>query len=158
MSKYTVFYNTTSAMRAQMAEIPPEQAAAGTQEWMTWGERVGSNLVDMGSPLVNEGDADVQVSGYSVIDADSQEQLDGFLEGTRTPQRAGRSRPRSSWTSLAFEHQRWAPTRRGLSDPRLVGARRRALLNHPAGNNAAVTPRGWALFVILADDTRSTRC
>ena len=81
MAKYMLFYNTTSAMRAQMAEIPPEQAAAGMQEWMGWGERVGSNLVDMGSPLVNEGDADVQVSGYSVIDADSQEQLDGFLEG-----------------------------------------------------------------------------
>ena len=81
MSKYMVFSNTTSAMRAQMADIPPDQAAAGMQEWMSWGERVGDKLVDMGSPLVNEGDADVQVSGYSVIDADSQEQLDGLLEG-----------------------------------------------------------------------------
>ena len=81
MSKYMVFYNTTSAMRAQMAEIPPEQSAAGMQDWMTWGERVGDRLVDMGSPLENEGDADVQVSGYSVIDADSQEQLDRLLEG-----------------------------------------------------------------------------
>ena len=33
--------------------------------WMTWGERVGEHLVDMGSPLENDGDADVQVSGYS---------------------------------------------------------------------------------------------
>ena len=81
MSKYMVFYNTTSAIRAQMAEIPADQAAAGMQEWMTWGARVGDRLVDMGSPLVNEGDADVQVSGYSVIEADSQEQLNGFLEG-----------------------------------------------------------------------------
>lgn len=81
MSKYMVFYNTTSAMRAQMAQIPPEQAAAGMEEWMSWGERVGDRLVDMGSPLENEGDADVQVSGYSVIDADSQEQLDGLLAG-----------------------------------------------------------------------------
>jgi hypothetical protein len=80
MSKYMVFYNTTASMRAQMADIPAEQAAAGMQEWMTWGERVGDRLVDMGSPLVNEGDADVQVSGYSVIDADSEEQLAGFLE------------------------------------------------------------------------------
>jgi hypothetical protein len=32
---------------------------------MTWGERVGEHLVDMGSPLENDGDADVQVSGYS---------------------------------------------------------------------------------------------
>ena len=81
MSKYMVFYNTTSAMRAQMAEIPPEQSAAGMQDWMAWGERVGDRLVDMGSPLENDGDADVQVSGYSVIDADSQEQLDALLEG-----------------------------------------------------------------------------
>lgn len=81
MSKYMVFYNTTSGMRAQMAERPAEQSAAGMQEWMTWGEWVGDRLVDMGSPLENDGDADIQVSGYSVIDADSQEQLDGFLEG-----------------------------------------------------------------------------
>ena len=32
VSKYMVFYNTTSAMRAQLAEIPPEQAAAGMQD------------------------------------------------------------------------------------------------------------------------------
>ena len=81
MSKYMVFYSTSGAMRAQMAAIPPEQSAAGMQEWMTWGERVGDRLVDMGSPLENDGDEDVQVSGYSVIEADSQEQLDGFLEG-----------------------------------------------------------------------------
>lgn len=81
MAKYMVFYNTTSAMRAQMAEIPPDQAAAGMEGWMTWGAQVGDRLVDMGSPLVNDGDDDVQVSGYSIIDADSQEHLDGLLEG-----------------------------------------------------------------------------
>ena len=37
--------------------------------------------MDMGSPLENDGDADVQVSGYSVIDAESKKQLDGFLGG-----------------------------------------------------------------------------
>ena len=81
MSTSMVFYNTSSAMRDQMAQIPPEQSAAGMQDWMAWGERVGDRLVDMGSPLENDGDADVQVSGYSVIDADSQEQLDALLEG-----------------------------------------------------------------------------
>ncbi len=48
---------------------------------MTWGAQVGDRLVDMGSPLVNDGDDDVQVSGYSIIDADPQEHLDGLLEG-----------------------------------------------------------------------------
>ncbi len=81
MSKYMVFYNTTGAMRAQMAQIPPEQSGAGMQEWMSWAGRVGDRLVDMGSPLESDGDADVQVSGYSVVDADSREQLDALLEG-----------------------------------------------------------------------------
>ncbi len=104
VSKYMVFYNTTSAMRAQLAEIPPEQAAAGMQDWMTWGERVGDRLVDMGSPLENDGDADVPVSGYAIVDADSQEQLDGLLEGhTRTRPLAGRSRRRSSWSFPACD-------------------------------------------------------
>ena len=81
MSKYMVFYNTTSAMRAQLAQIPPEQSAAGMQDWMAWAGRVGDRLVDMGSPLENDEEPDVQASGFSVIEADSQEQLDGLLEG-----------------------------------------------------------------------------
>lgn len=81
MAKYMVFYNTTSAMREQMAQIPPEQAGAGMQEWTTWGERVGGHLVDMGSPLENTGPEDAQVSGYSVIDAESPEQLEQLLDG-----------------------------------------------------------------------------
>jgi hypothetical protein len=81
VSKYMVFYNTTAAMRAQMAEVPPDQAAAGMQEWMNWGERVGEHLVDMGSPLESSGDDEIQVSGYSVIDADDDAQLAGFLQG-----------------------------------------------------------------------------
>ena len=81
MSKYMVFYNTTSAMREQLDAIPPEQSAAGMQDWLAWAGRVGDRLVDMGSPLENDGDADVQVSGYSVVEADSQDQLDGLLEG-----------------------------------------------------------------------------
>ena len=71
MSTSMVFYNTSSAMRDQMAPIPPEQSAAGMQDRMTWGERVGDRLVDMGSPLENDAAADVQVSGYSVIDAET---------------------------------------------------------------------------------------
>ena len=37
MAKYMVFYNTTAAMRDQMAQIPPEQSGAGMQDWMAWG-------------------------------------------------------------------------------------------------------------------------
>jgi hypothetical protein len=81
MAKYLVLYNTTAAMRAQMAQIPPEQAGAGMQDWMAWGGRVGDRLVDMGSPLENDEEPDVQVSGYSIIDADSADQLAGLLEG-----------------------------------------------------------------------------
>ncbi len=42
MAQYMVFYNTTAAMREQLAQIPPEQAGAGMQEWMTWGQRAGA--------------------------------------------------------------------------------------------------------------------
>lgn len=42
----------------------------------------GGSVWAGGAPRsVRPGDADVQVSGYSVIEADSQEQLDGLLEG-----------------------------------------------------------------------------
>ena len=48
---------------------------------MTWGAQVGDRLVDTGCTLAERRRCDVQVSGYLIIDADSQEHLDGLLEG-----------------------------------------------------------------------------
>jgi hypothetical protein len=81
MAKYLVLYETTAAQRAAMAAIPPEQAAAGMAAWMAWGQRAGSHLVDMGSPVTDATDADTQVSGYSILEAGSAQELAGLLEG-----------------------------------------------------------------------------
>lgn len=75
-----------------VAEQCDESCALGARprRFGTWSERLGDRLVDMGSPLVNDGDADVQVPGYSVIDADSQEQAWWVPRGT-PPHRDGRT-------------------------------------------------------------------
>ena len=80
MARYIVFYATTGAMRAELAGLPPERAAAGMELWMRWAGQVADRLVDLGSPLDAEGEADVQVSGYSILEADSQDELDCLLE------------------------------------------------------------------------------
>lgn len=81
VAKYMVFYNSSAAMREQMAQIPPDQAGAGMQEWTKWGERVGAHLVDMGSPLESTDSSDLQISGYSILDADTPDQLRDLLDG-----------------------------------------------------------------------------
>lgn len=58
-----------------MADVTPEQAQAGMQAWQAWAEKAGSAIVDLGAPLVGEGD----VTGFSILQADSRGELDELL-------------------------------------------------------------------------------
>ncbi len=80
--KFLVLYKSDVTAQQQMGQSTPEQAEAGMQEWMSWAGRAGASLVDMGSPVAPATDgADASIGGYSIIEADSREALDGLLEG-----------------------------------------------------------------------------
>jgi hypothetical protein len=89
MGRYVVLYNAPMSAREQMAAATPEQAQAGMQAWMSWAQGAGAALVDLGAPLQPVGavgaDAATQpdgdVSGYSILEADSQAAVESLLAG-----------------------------------------------------------------------------
>ena len=75
MAKFLVLYRSPVSARDQMANATPEQAQAGMQAWQSWSERAGSAIVDLGAPLDGDGD----VTGFSILQADSRASLDELL-------------------------------------------------------------------------------
>jgi len=75
VSKFLVLYRSPVSARDQIANATPEQAQAGMQAWQAWAESAGPALVDLGAPLDGEGD----VTGFSVLQADSRASLDELL-------------------------------------------------------------------------------
>lgn len=81
MSKFLVLYRATMSANEMMASSTPEQMKAGMDAWGAWMARVGPVLVDGGSPLgsgqhVEKGataGSDMQVTGYSMLQADSMD-------------------------------------------------------------------------------------
>ena len=78
MTRYMVLYRSSMSAGEQMAGGSPEEAQAGMELWMNWAGRVGTAMVDMGSPLgdvATVGKADKagkqSVAGFSILEADS---------------------------------------------------------------------------------------
>ena len=79
MNKYVVLYRASTSAADQMANATPEQMRAGMDAWMSWSQRAGSAIVDLGTPLGNgrhiAGDgaaaSDSDVSGFSILQAES---------------------------------------------------------------------------------------
>ncbi len=90
MKNFLVLYHAPAEAMAQTAALTPEQQSKGMEAWMAWSQRVGDRLVDMGSPLMNgkelrgngsENDSTKNVSGYSLLRAESMEEAQSLLEG-----------------------------------------------------------------------------
>ena len=83
MTKYLLLYRASVSAAEQMASSTPEAAQAGMEAWMAWGERAGSAVVDMGSPVqsISGSAGDDQIGGYVIMQADSLEALQKVLEG-----------------------------------------------------------------------------
>ena len=82
MTKYLVLYRSKMTAAEQMSQSTPEQAQAGMEAWMSWAERAGDAVVDLGAPLaVAEpgGDSGDPIGGYSILQADSHEALTEVL-------------------------------------------------------------------------------
>ena len=87
MSKFMILYRSTTSARERLANSTPEQMEAGLRAWQAWAERVGYALVDLGSPLAHTthfgpGAASADgVSGYSILQAGSADEVETILEG-----------------------------------------------------------------------------
>jgi len=87
--KFLVVYHVPLEAMAQMANLTPEQQAAGMALWQRWIERVGDSLVDVGTPLINgkslraNGSSSAstkEVSGYSLVVAKNLDEALSLLE------------------------------------------------------------------------------
>jgi hypothetical protein len=86
MTKFMVLYRSSASARDQMASATPEQMKAGMEAWMQWTGKAGEAVVDLGAPLapaahVGPGSGAGEISGYSIMQADSAEALGGVLDG-----------------------------------------------------------------------------
>lgn len=80
MAKYLVLYRADRPASEQMATMTPEAAQAEMQAWMAWGSRVGERLIEFGEPIAdNEGVGGSYIGGYSIVSADSSQELADLL-------------------------------------------------------------------------------
>jgi len=71
-----------------MASATPEQAKAGMEAWISWARQAGDAVLDLGAPIQPSGRisasgisvTDSQASGYSLLQANSKEEIDALLE------------------------------------------------------------------------------
>jgi hypothetical protein len=73
--KYLVLYRSPTSAQEQMANATPEQAQAGMEAWQAWMTQAGSALVDFGAPVQSDSD----VTGFSILQADSRSGIDELL-------------------------------------------------------------------------------
>jgi hypothetical protein len=89
MAKFMILYHSSTSARDQMANATPEQMKAGMDAWMAWADKAGDAVIDLGAPTahathINAGAATSgadDISGYSVLQADSVEAVTGILDG-----------------------------------------------------------------------------
>ena len=90
MKKFIVIYHAPVDAMAQTGNSSPEDQAKGMQLWMDWAQKCGSNLVDLGSPLMNgqqlnpDGTSKASsknVAGYSILQAENMEEAKALLKG-----------------------------------------------------------------------------
>lgn len=73
MKKFLVLYFSSEAANKFTMEMPKEEMQASMGKWMTWAEKCGEHLVDMGAPLMPGqpigSDSISEASGFSILQA-----------------------------------------------------------------------------------------
>src|SRR5215475_97894 len=88
MAKYMLLYRASASAAEQMANATPEQAQAGMEAWMAWANSAGESIVDLGQPLntagsvgASVGSTSLPIGGFSIMEADSVDELKKVLDG-----------------------------------------------------------------------------
>ena len=90
MKKYFALYLApVSAIEQMMANSTPEQMKAGMDAWMKWSRDHEKSIVELGAPLgktkrvTASGVSDVKndVTGYTIVEAESHEEAAKLFEG-----------------------------------------------------------------------------
>lgn|SRR5690242_8676050 len=87
MNKYMLLYRSPISSEEQMANADPEQNKKVMEIWMAWFGKCGDAVVDGGSPMgqamnvskTGNGNSDSQVRGYSIMQAENMETVEGLV-------------------------------------------------------------------------------
>jgi hypothetical protein len=88
MVRFMVLYRSQLSAEEQMADADPAQAQAGMDAWMSWAKEAGEAIVDLGMPLgggrhldgARATTSDTDAAGYSILQADSLDDVTKLLE------------------------------------------------------------------------------
>jgi len=90
MSKFMILYRSPVSAREQLAGATPEQQQAGMEAWRVWAEKTDYAIADLGAPLAHTthvgpgttgtGGTD-EVTGYSILNAGSADEVETLLNG-----------------------------------------------------------------------------
>ena len=86
MAKFMMMYKGEAT---DMSDMTPEQAGEVMAKWGVWMEKVGSAMIDMGTPfgpgtsILDNGSAGTasSLTGYSVVEADSMAAAHALADG-----------------------------------------------------------------------------
>jgi hypothetical protein len=87
MSKFMILYRAPESAGDQLANATPEQQQASTEAWRAWASRMDYAIADLGAPLahtthIGAGAASTDgVSGYTILEAGSAEEIETILTG-----------------------------------------------------------------------------
>ena len=89
MKKFMVIYHAPKAAAEAMASVSPEEAKKGMEPWFAWQKKVGSGMVDLGTPLGNgmkvtkagTVPSEKEVVGYTILQAEDMEAVVEMLKG-----------------------------------------------------------------------------
>ncbi|MFK8039247.1 MAG: hypothetical protein AB8B74_13215 [Crocinitomicaceae bacterium] len=90
MKNFLLIYHSPAEATTQMANFTPEEQAEGMKPWMAWKEKMGSRLVDLGTPMTglcrmnpdgSEVSLSTEASGYSIVQANSLDDAKLLLKG-----------------------------------------------------------------------------
>lgn len=79
MKKFLILYTSPVSAREEMGKRSPEQAKAGMDAWMQWAKNAGKAIVELGAPLADVGQTRSKVTGFTILQANSAEEIDRIL-------------------------------------------------------------------------------
>src|SRR5436305_15086391 len=84
MAGFLVRYRAPRSGRAQVESSTRELQQAGMELWQPWAAKARSAIVDLGAPLgdgeaVGNGEAYNDIAGFSILEADSQQDVVDLL-------------------------------------------------------------------------------
>ena len=86
--RFLIIYHSPIDAMTQMANSKPEEMEKGMAMWNAWAKRAGSQLTDLGAPLVNgkrlhsdgsSAPSSRDVTGYSLLEAEDWDELVDLL-------------------------------------------------------------------------------